>query len=539
MALPINIEQLVHGNTVEWERLEFKKGWNPEDVLHSMCAFANDLQNWGGGYIIIGVAEENGQPILPPQGLQANQLDSIQKKVVELGNKISPTYFPVIQPYTLHNKQILVLWCPAGDNRVYTAPDTLGAGAINRSPYVRIGSNSVIARGETLRKLQDLTARIPFDDRVNNRAKLADLSLGLIQAHLQEIKSDLFEESRSMSFEDLCRTMHLAKGPDEDIRPVNAGLLFFSELPHDFFERCWIEVVWHQDLSGSKFRETVFKGPLHKQLRDTLSFFQTNIISEQIIKLEDAAAAKRFFNFPFAALEEALSNAVYHKSYELGAPIEVQIWPDKIEILSYPGPMPPVNAQILKSNRRIVAREYRNRRIGDFLKELRLTEGRGTGFPTIYKSMADNGSPDPIFDTNAECTYFLVTLPIHEDASIGAGIGDFPLLFSNLSDLQAFSNGASNGASNGVGMPAIDLINQSLHERVVEMLTLLLKKRDRSSLFETMKLSNQSKNRAKYLDPLLELGWVSMSHPNEKTHPLQTYLITDAGKRILNLVNQS
>ncbi|MBK8054350.1 MAG: hypothetical protein IPK35_14080 [Saprospiraceae bacterium] len=50
MALPINIDSLVHGNTVEWGRLEFKKGWNPEDVIHSMCAFANDLHNWGGGY---------------------------------------------------------------------------------------------------------------------------------------------------------------------------------------------------------------------------------------------------------------------------------------------------------------------------------------------------------------------------------------------------------------------------------------------------------------------------------------------------------
>ena len=57
---------------------------------------------------------------------------------------------------------------------------------------------------------------------------------------------------------------------------------------------------------------------------------------------------------------------MYHKSYEIGSPIEVQIWPDKIEILSYPGPVPPVNAQILQQQKRIVAREYRNRRIGDF-----------------------------------------------------------------------------------------------------------------------------------------------------------------------------
>ena len=44
-------------------------GWNPEDVLHTICAFANDIHNWGGGYIVVGVEEENGIPILPPIGV--------------------------------------------------------------------------------------------------------------------------------------------------------------------------------------------------------------------------------------------------------------------------------------------------------------------------------------------------------------------------------------------------------------------------------------------------------------------------------------
>ena len=47
MALPINIEQLISGKVVEWERLDFKQGWNPEDVLHTTCAFANDIQQVG------------------------------------------------------------------------------------------------------------------------------------------------------------------------------------------------------------------------------------------------------------------------------------------------------------------------------------------------------------------------------------------------------------------------------------------------------------------------------------------------------------
>ncbi|NDP22363.1 MAG: transcriptional regulator [Paludibacter sp.] len=550
MALPINIEELLHGNTVEWERLECKQGWNPEDVLHSACAFANDLHNWGGGYIVVGVAENNGKPVLPPDGLKAEQVDAIQKKILELGYKIQPNYFPVMQPYILQGKQILVLWCPAGDNRMYSAPTSLGNGA-TREPYVRIGSNSVIARGETLRQLQELTARIPYDDRINRQASLQDMDLGLIQAYLQEVKSDLFEESKAMSFDDLCRTMLIAKGADEDIRPVNVGLLFFCKNPERFFSRCRIELVWHKKDSGAKFTEHYFKGPLHKQLRDALSFLQTNIISEQVVKHKNKAEADRYYNFPFAAVEEALSNAVYHKSYEIGSPIEVQVWPDKIEILSYPGPVPPVNATILKTQKRIVSREYRNRRIGDFLKELGLTEGRGTGFPTIYKAMADNDSPDPIFETDNDFTCFLTILPAHNlvgnqvsnqvsnQESIGVSNGAISLKLSNIAEIIAFGNGASNGASNEVSNEVIEIINKEIHDRVEEMLKLLSVKLKREQLFDKMGLSNQSKNRLKFLDPLIKIGWIEKEFPEEMTNPNQAYQTSESGKRILSLINKN
>ena len=85
MSLPVNLSDLLHGRTIEWERLEFKQGWNPEEVVHSLCAFANDLHNWGGGYIILGIAEKDGQPDLPPVGLQQNQLDTIQGEIIVTG----------------------------------------------------------------------------------------------------------------------------------------------------------------------------------------------------------------------------------------------------------------------------------------------------------------------------------------------------------------------------------------------------------------------------------------------------------------------
>ncbi|TVP44708.1 MAG: hypothetical protein EA341_16325 [Mongoliibacter sp.] len=62
----------------------------------------------------------------------------------------------------------------------------------------------------------------------------------------------------------------------------------------------------------------------------------------------------------------------------------------------------------------IFPRRYRNRRLGDFLKELDLTEGKATGIPTIIKAMKNNGSPSPEFHTDEDRSFFHVVLPIHD-----------------------------------------------------------------------------------------------------------------------------
>ena len=49
MTLSISIEKLISGNVVENQRIEYKKGWDPESILHSICAFANDFEGYSGG----------------------------------------------------------------------------------------------------------------------------------------------------------------------------------------------------------------------------------------------------------------------------------------------------------------------------------------------------------------------------------------------------------------------------------------------------------------------------------------------------------
>ncbi len=413
MALPVNINTLLHGNSGEWERLDLKKRWNEEAIMHTLCAFANDINNWNGGYIIIGIEEKNGKPILPPLGVESNQLDSIQKKLIELSKKIQPNYFPVIEPVVFQNKHILILWCPGGDYRPYSSPVTLGK-KVRKVHYIRRGSKTIRANNEEERILLELTAKIPYDDRINHQANINDLSLPIIQAYLQEIGSKLFEEVHNISFVDLCKQMQIVKGSADYIKPTNVGLLMFSENPQQFFPSANIDIAIYKDNDGIEYIQKEFKGPLHKQLRSALDFINTNVIKETVRKQSGKAEAERFYNYPFDALEEALANAIYHRSYEHENQIEVHVRLDKIEIISYPGALPPVDNEALKQER-IVARVYRNRRIGDFLKDLNLTEAKGTGIPTIRKAMKLNGSPLPIFKMDKDRMYFLCILEIHPE----------------------------------------------------------------------------------------------------------------------------
>jgi ATP-dependent DNA helicase RecG len=66
-ALPINLSNLLRRRTVESDRIEFKARWNPDAIIRTLCAFANDFENWGGGYIVIGQdCDADWRPAHPP-----------------------------------------------------------------------------------------------------------------------------------------------------------------------------------------------------------------------------------------------------------------------------------------------------------------------------------------------------------------------------------------------------------------------------------------------------------------------------------------
>lgn len=298
MMLPINVNTILQVRNVEWERLEFKAGWNPISVLHTMCAFANDFHNLGGGYIVLGVQEHHGRAMLPPIGINPNELDSIQRAVVELGYRIMPYYHPVVVPYHISGKDILVLWCPGGQTRPYKAPVSLSKDNREYAYFIRRGSVTIRAQHRDEVELIELAATVPFDDRMNHRTSLQQLDLGLMRTFLRQVGSDLYHESSRLEFLDLCRQMNIVDGPDEMVKPKNVGLMFFNEHPERFFPQTQIDVVQFPEGPGAdRFIEKSFTGPLHRMLTDALNYIRTVLIEEQVVKHPDRPEADRFFNF--------------------------------------------------------------------------------------------------------------------------------------------------------------------------------------------------------------------------------------------------
>ena len=85
------------------------------------------------------------------------------------------------------------------------------------------------------------------------------------------------------------------------------------------------------------------------------------------------------------------------------------------QIVSYPGIDRSISQKTIAEGERFKSRYYRNKRLGEFLKELDLTEGKSTGIPTIQEELRDNGSPKATFETDDERRAVTVEIPIHPD----------------------------------------------------------------------------------------------------------------------------
>jgi Predicted transcriptional regulator containing an HTH domain and an uncharacterized domain shared with the mammalian protein Schlafen len=158
--------------------------------------------------------------------------------------------------------------------------------------------------------------------------------------------------------------------------------------------------------------------------------------------------------------------------------------------------------------RKAVSRRYRNRRIGEFLKELELTEGRSTGIPEMLRVMAENGSPAPEFETDEDRTHYLVRLPVHANA-----------------DWQEL---AIDPVSDPVVRPTPQVTPQ-----VKRLIAALNGEMTRAELMQVLDMKDRKNFGLNYIVPALEACCIEPTNPNSPNSPTQKYRLTVRGQELL------
>lgn len=562
MALPINIEDLLDKRKIESNRIEFKEGWNPDKIYHTICAFATDLENTGGGYILVGVEEENGMAKRPVKGIPEEEIDKILKDMVGFDAKISPAYLCKASPEIVDGKTILVIWVPTGINRPYSVMESVVAKKSVPKFYVRSKSSTIEAKGEILDEVRELANRVPFDDMGNDAIKIDDISGVRVYEYLKTVGSKLVDEFVRKSLSEILDEMDLLVGPVENRLIKNVAAMMFCDHPEKFFPVTQVDIVHFPEgsIENPDLMIEVPKivGPVPNIINETLSYLRTNVIKQRITKPADTEKAIKAFNYPYQAFEEAVVNALYHRDYREREPVEITIEPTHIEILSYAGPDRSISAEAIREAKKLKARRYRNRRLGDFLKELDLTEGRATGIPTIQRNLKLNGNKPAVIETDDDRTYFLITIPCREDmvgasSLISEELWTIPheleqVLGQVSEQVQAIVRQSDIIKKDKLGQILVQVLVQvkrnskfnsrlvNLTTSIVDALTFLRDENYRANELNDAIDFGELKDFKRYiLTPLLGSGYITMTMPDKPTSSKQEYKLTEKGRMLFNI----
>ncbi|MBI5514777.1 MAG: hypothetical protein HY909_13460 [Deltaproteobacteria bacterium] len=388
----------------ESEQIEWKENVaDPDDVVEALAAFANDLSNLGGGYVVCGAREEkdeHGFPRLLRAGLTANRFREIEGTVLtRCRERVSPPLAPLLEELegATPDRRILVFIQPATG-----AAHAFRRGSEGGRYPVRIGRSTLEARNGLLRDLLVRKGSLePWDRRPSLKATMEDLDLLVLREVLQRMglaatSRDIgaylsADEQLSPFVPPLC-----AREPLTGIlRPRNFAVLLFGRRPQHFISGAFSIYSAYPgiDRADPSAQRTELPGTLLEQARKL-----QELLGAEAITLFDKTdpTHPNAEKYPRRALQEAMVNALAHRDYELVDPARFTRYADRIEFVS-PGGLP--SGVTLKGLRAgAVTPRWRNQALAWFLSRMQLAQAEGQGIQTIRRAMKAAGCPPPRFD---------------------------------------------------------------------------------------------------------------------------------------------
>lgn len=313
MSAKTFIKELI--NQQEHNSLDFKTGWNVEAVLKTICAFLNTE----GGWIIVGHNEKEliGLP------------DITEQKVNELKQNALVNIFPqplvYMQLEVVNEKSIVLVNVLKGSRQPYS---------YQKKYFIRKGRQTLEASPDDvsliLRSSNQYTSS--WEKLTTVDAKYNDLSENEISATI--VAANKLGKTKSLpeSPKDFLSYFQLI-----DYTAVkNGAVILYGNEPTKFFTQCRIRITnMPEGVTGDNFRDIeIIEDNLFVSFKRVMDYFKKNnpIVSEFH---QDSPLRTDREKYPFAALDEAIVNAIVHRDYgDMSGEITINIYKDKIEIIN-------------------------------------------------------------------------------------------------------------------------------------------------------------------------------------------------------------
>ena len=409
----------------ESEQVEWKENGDDikiaEGIVKTISAFANDIANVGGGYVVCGAKEikdEHGFPKIQYTGLSANKLKEVELKVTKYcQNYVDPAIIPRIveieNPENNSTRILVFVVLRTRHAHIYRDGET-------SKYYVRISRETKEARNGVLRQLLTEKQEIEyFDKRTNTRATEADIDILVFRDSMQEMGLLFPEKSLEDYFSDreqiaeLVSPLFVRTDLDRILRPRNFTLLMFGKktsITSNFPEAYTILSIYKgTDRSEQTAERYILTGTIVEQAKKSIELLNTQAYTA----FDKTSSKPNQVKYPMRALQEAVINAIVHRDYEVPEPIRITVFADRVEIRS-PGTLH-WGVDKDKFTQGKASPKWRNQSFAYLFNKLQLAQSEGQGIPTIIRTMREEGCPEPIFEIELESlTCILPAHPRHQ-----------------------------------------------------------------------------------------------------------------------------
>jgi ATP-dependent DNA helicase RecG len=288
----------------ESQHIEWKESWH-EKHLKWVCGFANAQ----GGTLYVGV-DDNGN---------VKGINNAKKLLEDLPNQIRDVLGLMVSVNLQTKKELEYLEIVV---EAYPFPISLRG-----KYYFRTGSTLQELKGAALTKFL-----LERQGKRWDAVPMPNISVAVLKTNTFDVFRTKAEKSNRLSQDDLKGTNtelleSLNLFSDNDKMLKRAAILLFHPNPEKYITGAYIKIGFFESDDDLKYQDEV-KGNVLEQAEEALDLLKTKY-DKATVSYEDGLREEKF-TFPQEAVREALLNAIAHKDYSAGIPIQVSVYTDKI-----------------------------------------------------------------------------------------------------------------------------------------------------------------------------------------------------------------